>query len=333
MRLPNQTSVGSPRSPWSDAQSPRRPSLRASARTVLAVIATTVALSMMPAHARPAAGAAQKFDLGQWCRQISNRLPGLSSTTCRNSALVSTGARSRNGTPILIRRFGQPARNRDAVRLAGAPATLATPPVRILLLGGIHGDELTSSAIVFQWMQLLHEGQAQNLQWEVVPVLNPDGLMAPKPVRVNAMGVDLNRNFPTPNWAVEAPRYWTKETGSDPRRYPGRAPLSEPETRWVNDEILRFRPNVIISVHAPFNLLDFDGPAPAPKRFGRLTLNPVGVYPGSLGNYSGKFKNVPVITIELPNAMAMPTDAEGKKIWADMLDWINRNVARAAPLG
>ena len=91
----------------------------------------------------------------------------------------------------------------------------------------------------------------------------------------------------------------------------------------VND----FKPDLIISVHAPFGLLDFDGPAPAPKRFGRLTLNPVGVYPGSLGNYSGKFRNVPVITIELPNAMAMPTDAEAKKIWTDMLDWINRNVA------
>ena len=85
---------------------------------------------------------------------------------------------------------------------------------------------------------------------------------------------------------------------------------------------------MIISVHAPFGVLDFDGPAPAPKRFGRLTLNPVGVYPGSLGNYSGKFRNVPVITIELPNAQAMPTDAEAKRIWSDMLEWINHNLAK-----
>ena len=177
-------------------------------------------------------------------------------------------------------------------------------------------------------MQSIQNSPGQNFQWDVVPILNPDGLMATRPNRVNARGVDLNRNFPTPNWTVEAPRYWIKETGSDPRRYPGAAPLSEPETRWVDDELQRFRPHVIISVHAPFGLLDFDGPAPAPQRFGRLTLNPVGVYPGSLGNYSGKFKNVPVITIELPNAQAMPSEAESKRIWNDMLDWINRNVVK-----
>ena len=293
----------------------------------LVLASTTLAVSV--SHAKSAVPAPPKMDAVQWCQQLSSRLPGVSSETCRAAALVPTGARSRNGFPILMRRFAphapvaqlaQAARPREGG--AAAPA-----PIRILLLGGIHGDELTASAIVFQWMQQMQSGSAQNFQWEVVPVLNPDGLMAARPNRVNARGVDLNRNFPTPNWAVEAPRYWTNETGSDPRRYPGKAPLSEPETRWVNDELARFKPHVIISVHAPFGLLDFDGPAPAPKRFGRLTLNPVGVYPGSLGNYSGKFRNVPVITIELPNAMAMPTDAEAKKIWTDMLDWINRNVA------
>jgi len=32
--------------------------------------------------------------------------------------------------------------------------------------------------------------------------------------------------------------------------------LSEPESRWVSDEIERFQPQVIISVHAPFGVLD-----------------------------------------------------------------------------
>lgn len=287
------------------------------------VIVATMTLGAPALHAKTTVPAPLKMDAAQWCQQLSNRLPGLSNATCRDMALVPTGARSRNGFPILMRRYAPSSKSREAG--ANGP-----PPIRILLLGGIHGDELTASAIVFQWMQQMHSGSAQNFQWEVVPVLNPDGLMAAKPNRVNARGVDLNRNFPTPNWSIEAPRYWVKETGSDPRRFPGKAPLSEPETRWVNDELARFKPHVIISVHAPFGLLDFDGPAPAPKRFGRLTLNPVGVYPGSLGNYSGKFRNVPVITIELPNAMAMPTDAEAKKIWTDMLDWINRNVANKA---
>ena len=207
--------------------------------------------------------------------------------------------------------------------------------VRILLIGGIHGDELTASAIVFQWMQWMQTAPAQEFSWSVVPAVNPDGLLAPKPQRVNAHGVDLNRNFPTPGWQKDAPLYWTKATGRDPRRFPGKAPLSEPESRWINDEIERFQPQVIISVHAPFGVLDFDGPAPTPHQFGRLVFTPVGVYPGSLGNYSGVHKNVPVITIELPNAQTMPAPVEVKRIWVDMLSWIQHNVpqgTQAAPL-
>ena len=268
-----------------------------------------------------------KNDPSQWCARLSERLPGVTTAGCMKQGLVASGAHSRNGFPILIRRFSPP-KARDA---RGQNREPARPPIRILLLGGIHGDELTASAIVFQWMNMIPSGAAQNFIWEVVPVLNPDGLLAPRPLRVNANGVDLNRNFPTPGWNTEAPRYWLKETGSDPRRFPGKSPLSEPETRWVNDEMQRFKPNVIISVHAPFGVLDFDGPAPAPQRFGRLVLNPVGVYPGSLGNYSGKFRNVPVITIELPNAQAMPTDAEAQKIWLDMLDWLVRTSQKTGP--
>lgn len=267
-----------------------------------------------PAKAVPAV---QRTDVAPWCPRLSRRLPGLSQATCRTTGLVPAGGHSRNGLPILMRRY------LPAPGAASAPA-----PVRILLLGGIHGDELTASAIVFQWMQWLQRGPVANFHWEVVPVLNPDGMLATRPSRVNAAGVDLNRNFPTPDWAVDAPRYWARETGRDPRRFPGKAALSEPETRWVNEELQHFQPHVIISVHAPFGVLDFDGPAPAPKRFGRLTLNPVGVYPGSLGNYSGKYRNVPVITIELPNAMVMPSDVESQRIWTDMLDWIRRNVEK-----
>lgn len=280
-----------------------------------------------PVVAKTAPGAPNKIDAAQWCQRLSERLPGVTAASCQKLSLVSTGARSSNGFPILIRRFMPPSKAHDLKsRDAGRG------PIRILLLGGIHGDELTASAIVFEWMKLIPGSAAQNFAWDVVPVLNPDGLLAARPVRVNANGVDLNRNFPTPGWATEAPRYWAKQTGSDPRRFPGKAPLSEPETRWVDDELQRFKPNVIISVHAPFGVLDFDGPAPAPRRFGRLVLNPVGVYPGSLGNYSGKFRNVPVITIELPHAQAMPTDAEAQKIWLDMLDWLVRNTPRPSPV-
>lgn len=261
------------------------------------------------------ASAVQETD---WCKALVKRLPGISAATCQRSALTPTGAVSLKGFPILAR---------DIPAKAGRSGK---EPLRVLLLGGIHGDELTSASIVFQWMQWMQMPPAQNFHWSVAPVVNPDGLLARRPQRVNANGVDLNRNFPTPDWERDAPRYWAKRTRSDPRRYPGAAPLSEPESRWLNSEMERFRPHVIVSVHAPFGVLDFDGPAPPPERFGRLQFNRVGVYPGSLGNYGGLHKNVPVITIELPHALKMPPPDEARRIWLDMLRWIDGNVAQEA---
>ena len=257
---------------------------------------------------------ATSANLSSWCQKLTPRLPSISAAACRDSQLTPTGTSSVKNFPILMRRI---------------PATDATnkkPPIRVLLIGGIHGDELTASAIVFRWLRLMSNPMAKSFSWEVVPVLNPDGLLRNTPQRVNAHGVDLNRNFPMPNWHKEALGYWERVTNKDPRRYPGPYPLSEPETKWLNDEINRFQPHVIISVHAPFGVLDFDGPVHPPQRFGRLFFAPVGVYPGSLGNYSGVQRNMPIITIELANALAMPNDVEVQKIWEDMLLWIQRNV-------
>lgn len=229
--------------------------------------------------------------------------------------LAPGGGRSVRGTPLLVRRVP-------------AQAAAGARPRRILLLGGIHGDEPTSSAIVLRWMRNLASPAARQFSWSIAPLLNPDGMLGKRQTRTNARGVDLNRNFPTPDWQRETERYWVRTTGRDPRRFPGRTPLSEPESRWLDEEIRRFQPDLIVSVHAPFGLLDFDGPAAAPPtRFGRLRYDRIGVYPGSLGNYGGGQRKVPVVTIELPHAHDMPADAEVERIWRDMLAWAARNVA------
>ncbi|NTV09224.1 MAG: murein peptide amidase A [Zoogloea sp.] len=271
----------------------------------------------------PAAVSAAPAAKVDWCPRLAQRLPGISPADCRNSALTPTGVKSRRGVPILARDIVPEKNGKGA----------DNEPLRILLIGGIHGDELTAASIVFKWMPWIQRPDASGFHWKVAPIVNPDGLLAAKPQRVNAHGVDLNRNFPTPGWTQDAPRYWAKATGSDPRRFPGAAPLSEPESRWVSDQIERFQPQLIISVHAPFGVLDLDGPAPSPpRRFGRLLFKPVGIYPGSLGNYSGVHKNIPVITIELPNARTMPSDAEVGRIWQDMLAWIRGNVPQQAAM-
>lgn len=257
------------------------------------------------------------MSVAEWCQQITPRLPKVSDSTCRAAKLNASGARSVNGLELMMRDF--PAQPLYAVRRKQA--------IRVLLVGGIHGDEQTAAAVVFKWMEHLRKNSSQEFHWWVAPLLNPDGLLAKKPARVNANGVDLNRNFPTPDWEKEAKHYWMIKTKSDPRRFPGKAPLSEPESRWVFDAIQNFKPHVIISVHAPFGVLDLDGPAKPPRRFGRLLYNRVGVYPGSLGNYSGMHQAIPVLTIELPHAVKMPVDAEVLRIWQDMQLWIRRNIS------
>lgn len=251
--------------------------------------------------------------LQQWCKQVTPRLPKVSLNECLQSKLAPSDGRSFKAIPLMTRDFSADPRT-EKVR-------------RVLLIGGIHGDEKTATAVVFKWLAAMSKSSTQEFQWKVVPLVNPDGLLAPKSTRVNARGVDLNRNFPTPNWEKEALQYWAKKTKSDPRRFPGKKPISEPESKWIFDTIKSFQPDVIISVHAPFGVLDLDGPAQPPTRFGRLHFNRVGVYPGSLGNYSGMHQEIPVLTIELPHALTMPSPSEINRIWQDMQAWIRQHIA------
>jgi protein MpaA len=275
-----------------------------------------------PASVQPVStplSAGSEAELRNWCDPVTRVLPKIKLKPCMRAGLVPTGAKSVKGLPIMAREV--------LSRHEGA-SPVDKPAARVLVIGGIHGDELTSSAIVFRWLEWIEQNEAHPYQWQIVPVLNPDGLLAKPATRVNANGVDLNRNFPTPNWAREAPKYWAVKTSSDPRRFPGKAAISEPESHWLHSEINRFKPDVIISVHAPFGVLDFDGPLDPPHKLGALILTPVGIYPGSLGNYGGVHQGVPVVTIELPHALELPNDAELKNIWRDMLTWIDGNVAR-----
>jgi hypothetical protein len=177
----------------------------------------------------------------------------------------------------------------------------------------------------------LADQEKQPFHWRVVPCLNPDGVLSGVSRRVNARGVDLNRNFPTPDWDSKAVAYWKEKTKSDQRRFPGKKANSEPETQWLASQIKTFRPNAIVSIHAPYGVLDFDGPRTPPKRLGFLNLSELGTYPGSMGNYAGNFLGIPIITIELPHSEASPTVAQSGKIWSDLLQWLEKSLPQGAP--
>ena len=246
------------------------------------------------------------------CVDFSIQLPNVKRELCEAAQLQASSARSVKGQTIWVRDVKP-----DHAGL------------RVLVVGAIHGDELSSAAVALHWIKQATQtplDAPQRIHWRFVPMLNPDGVLNRPPSRVNANGVDLNRNFPTPNWARDAKIYWEKRTGKDPRRYPGAKPLSEPESRFLHEEMQGFKPNLIVSIHAPYGVLDFDGPSVPPSRLGRLYLDQVGIFPGSLGNYGGVHKGVPVVTIELPNSMRTPLDAEMRQMWLDLLHWMSGNL-------
>jgi len=259
---------------------------------------------------------------GGYCTEWSRRLPNLSRVQCEQAGLELTSARSVKGVPLYQRDVRTPAVEEISL-LNDKPAKA---PRRVLVLGGIHGDELSSTSLVFHWIAQAQD-TAAGMDWRFVPALNPDGLLLPRPTRVNANGVDLNRNFPTPRWAQDAPVYWEKRTRKDPRRWPGRTPLSEPESRFVVETMASWKPDLIVTVHAPYGVLDYDGPSVPPQRLGRLYLDRVGIFPGSLGHYGGVHKGVPVVTIELPSAIRTPNDAEMRQMWIDLLRWVGERLA------
>jgi murein peptide amidase A len=261
------------------------------------------------AAAAPVAAA----NVASTCTQWAAKLPNMNKALCEGAVLKSSSAKSVRGQVLYTR-----------------DVLAADAQTRVLVVGGIHGDELSSASLALHWIKNAMETPAQT-HWRFIPLLNPDGMLNSPAQRTNARGVDLNRNFPTPNWDKEAPIYWEQKVKRDPRRWPGPKPLSEPESQFLHDEMQRFKPHLIVSIHAPYGVLDFDGPTAPPTNLGRLYLDQVGIFPGSLGNYGGVHKRMPVVTIELPSAFRTPLDSEMRQMWLDLLRWKAERIVPQGP--
>ena len=184
-------------------------------------------------------------------------------------------------------------------------------PKTVLIIGVVHGEEPQGKFLIENYLK--QETPAGQNRLLFIPCLNPDGFETNK--RQNANGIDLNRNFPTKNRG----RVNTKEVNagvnggkcegivnvSDNSEYfGGNTPASEIETKFVIEILEEFSPDIIITLHSPFRLVNYDGPAqkiaqkiadildyPLTDDIGYPTL-------GSLGTYAGVERNIPIITIE-----------------------------------
>jgi len=180
-------------------------------------------------------------------------------------------------------------RHGDAVRVRGIGESAGGEPMwsvevdrgggpTVFVLAGLHAMEHVGPATALSLLRRAAEGAAP---WSarrlvVVPVANPDGFCAVEAmlarggrgfVRANARGVDLNRNFAI-GWDD---RYYLNRL-LRPLFAPGAAPLSEPETRAIDQLVAVERPTYAASLHAFGELIyyPYAGSTDAPPDADRL---------------------------------------------------------------
>jgi hypothetical protein len=184
---------------------------------------------------------------------------------------------------------------------------------RILVFSLFHGDEYPAGSMARDWMLRLNNLKNGRNNWRIIPIVNPDGVLAK--TRVNARGVDLNRNLPTENWKIEAAHRWEKIEKKDKRRFPGGNEASESEVNCVMKQIEDFKPDFIVSIHTPYGVLDFDGPEKQKNPpIKDLPWKRLGNYPGSLGRFMWAEKSIPVLTVELKGNLFNQTVAYVNKL-------------------
>lgn len=117
----------------------------------------------------------------------------------------------------------------------------------IYLMAGVHGDEVEGVYLLqelFKWLQ----DEDISLPLIVIPILNVDGYRSGS--RVNAHGVDLNRNLPSSNWTEEA---------REDKYHPGAEALSEPENKYLVKLFEKFPPKFILTLHSWKPMLNYNG--------------------------------------------------------------------------
>lgn len=165
---------------------------------------------------------------------------------------------------------------------------------KTLIIGVFHGDEPQGKFLIEEYIKAKGSNRLM-----FIPCLNPDGMQLGR--RTNANGVDLNRNFPTKNWGED-----TSLAGDNPSDYfGGNAAGSEIETQFVIDVIEEYKPELIITLHAPYKVVNYDGPAQdIAEKIAKIIKYPIEASigyptPGSFGTYAGIERQIPTITLEL----------------------------------
>lgn len=188
------------------------------------------------------------------------------------------------------------------------------PDVR-LIVAGIHGgnewNTIALAEALIDWLRQHPDAIPPDKTLYILPNLNPDGEARAHGVdgRVNANGVDLNRNWPyrwQATWNLDG--CWQYRPVSA-----GSAPASEPETQALMNFIQEKRPTALISYHsAALGIFAGGVPQFPPSQDLARTLAAVSSYQyppidtgcdytGNLTDWAASVMGIPAVDIELTN--------------------------------
>jgi protein MpaA len=187
----------------------------------------------------------------------------------------------------------------------GVPLTVHLPDsgrADVVVLAAIHGDEAETTVVVSEALRCIPRG---DLRAAVILCGNPDGML--RGTRGNANGVDLNRNFPTSNWAPDAVCY--KSRANDARDIaltPGPHAASEPETTALLSLLDELKPRAVVTLHSALACVDDSGASHLGRQLADRCALPflteIGYpTPGSMGTWAGE-RGLNLVTLELEDA-------------------------------
>ncbi len=177
--------------------------------------------------------------------------------------------------------------------------TFGTSGPATLFVGALHGNEVSSSLILQDWINELEANYSRipaNTQVVVVPTVNPDGVAAGS--RNNSRNVNLNRNFPTDNWVKDI-----DDTNGHVDGGGGSAPLSEPEAKALASLSTSLQPRLMLSYHA----------------VGSVVIGDPGGYSS---NYAATYANM----VSYRNATGQSSDTFDYSITGSYEDWTTQKV-------
>lgn len=224
----------------------------------------------------------------------------------------------------------------------------------VLLQGAIHAREhMTAWLLTAMAERAQNQDLPRDICWHFLPMMNPDaveisqrdllggrqqeiyrqdlsaGRTGEGPEgyarrwKANALGTDLNRNFPAGWELLEGPRVPSSEN------FRGEAPFSAAETRVLRDYTLRYPFAVTVSYHASGSVIYYEyGKKQPVNRLSRSLGEAVAAvtgYPmeGSAGLAGGGYKDwamgslgIPSLTIEIGRGEAPLRAEEARDIWA-----------------